>query len=220
MWVRSEYANELAVLSAWLALLLPWNVSRVTRTDELSQGGGLVNTEVDSSIFFLRFPFAEVQLRNPGRVSGGDVNEGNVSFTVEPKDASETLDAIYAGIQVVGDLHVTTPPTSMAFYDGTLWQSSLLWAAAALAFVLAVALSIALYTREDAVVDRLPVSPVRLMGLLLGLYALGAAGASYLQYTERDLLGLPIPAGLLVVAVLAVVLLRTKAVARSEGTAD
>lgn len=27
MWVRSEYAGELAVLSAWLSALLPWSVS-------------------------------------------------------------------------------------------------------------------------------------------------------------------------------------------------
>lgn len=27
MWVRSEYAGELAVLSAWLCALLPWSVS-------------------------------------------------------------------------------------------------------------------------------------------------------------------------------------------------
>jgi len=33
MWVRSEYAGELAVLSAWLCALLPWSVSYA------SQGG-------------------------------------------------------------------------------------------------------------------------------------------------------------------------------------
>ena len=33
MWVRSEYAGELAVLSAWLCALLPWSVSYATPGD-------------------------------------------------------------------------------------------------------------------------------------------------------------------------------------------
>lgn len=33
MWVRSKYAGELAVLSAWLCVLLPWSVSHATFGD-------------------------------------------------------------------------------------------------------------------------------------------------------------------------------------------
>lgn len=47
MWVRSEYAGELAVLSAWLAALLPWSVSFVR-----ALGGGLL---------VVRFPLFEVR---------------------------------------------------------------------------------------------------------------------------------------------------------------
>jgi hypothetical protein len=47
VWVRSEYAGELAVLSAWLAALLPWSVSFVR-----ALGGGLL---------VVRFPFFEVR---------------------------------------------------------------------------------------------------------------------------------------------------------------
>lgn len=32
MWVRSEYAGELAVLATWLTALLPWSVSFISRT--------------------------------------------------------------------------------------------------------------------------------------------------------------------------------------------
>lgn len=46
-WVRSEYAGELAVVSAWLAALLPWNV---TYTD-------VPGTEF--SALFFRFPFLQ-----------------------------------------------------------------------------------------------------------------------------------------------------------------
>ncbi|MFB6184217.1 MAG: hypothetical protein ABEI96_06640 [Haloarculaceae archaeon] len=46
MWVRSEYAGELAVVAAWLAALLPWSVSVVP------QAYGLV---------VIRFVFFRVQ---------------------------------------------------------------------------------------------------------------------------------------------------------------
>ncbi|MEF8781005.1 MAG: hypothetical protein V5A46_10040, partial [Haloferacaceae archaeon] len=48
VWVRSEYAGELAVISAWLAALLPWNVV----VSERVFGGRFV---------FVRFPLFEVQ---------------------------------------------------------------------------------------------------------------------------------------------------------------
>ncbi len=48
VWVRSEYAGELAVLSAWLAALIPWNVT-------------VASEQVPGYLFYLRFPFAEVQ---------------------------------------------------------------------------------------------------------------------------------------------------------------
>lgn len=48
VWVRSEYAGELAVLSAWLAALIPWNVT-------------VASAEVPGRLLFLRFPFFEVQ---------------------------------------------------------------------------------------------------------------------------------------------------------------
>jgi hypothetical protein len=48
MWVRSEYAGELAVLSTWLSALLPWNV-----TYSPGVGGG--------ALLFVRFPFFQVR---------------------------------------------------------------------------------------------------------------------------------------------------------------
>lgn len=48
MWVRSEYAGEFAVLSAWLGALVPWNVSFVSDV-----AGG--------NVLFVRFPFFEVR---------------------------------------------------------------------------------------------------------------------------------------------------------------
>lgn len=48
VWVRSEYAEELAVLLAWLSALLPWNVS-------FSQLGGV------GDLLFVRFPLVQVR---------------------------------------------------------------------------------------------------------------------------------------------------------------
>jgi hypothetical protein len=48
VWVRSEYAGELAVLSAWIAALVPWNV-----TYSPAVAGG--------SVLFVRFPFLQVR---------------------------------------------------------------------------------------------------------------------------------------------------------------
>ncbi|SNZ04451.1 hypothetical protein SAMN06269185_0565 [Natronoarchaeum philippinense] len=48
-WVRSEYAGELAVVAAWLAAVLPWNVTYT----------GIPGT--DLSALFLRFPFLQTR---------------------------------------------------------------------------------------------------------------------------------------------------------------
>jgi uncharacterized protein (TIGR04206 family) len=48
MWVRSEYAGELAVLSTWLSALIPWTV---TYTSGI--GGG--------ALLFVRFPLVQVR---------------------------------------------------------------------------------------------------------------------------------------------------------------
>ncbi|MFB6090053.1 MAG: hypothetical protein ABEJ97_03255 [Halobellus sp.] len=48
VWVRSEYAGELAVVSTWLAALVPWNV---TYSSDVSGG----------AVLFVRFPFFQVR---------------------------------------------------------------------------------------------------------------------------------------------------------------
>lgn len=48
VWVRSRYAGELAVVSAWLSALIPWNITYSTGI----AGGDLL---------FVRFPFFQVR---------------------------------------------------------------------------------------------------------------------------------------------------------------
>ncbi|WP_284014235.1 DUF7549 family protein [Halobaculum litoreum] len=47
VWVRSEYAGELAVLSTWAAALLPWNV--------------FYGAVAGGTVLFVRFPFLQVR---------------------------------------------------------------------------------------------------------------------------------------------------------------
>jgi uncharacterized protein (TIGR04206 family) len=63
MWVRSEYAGELAVLSAWLCALLPWSVSYA------SPG--------DIQVFRLHFPYVLFQF-----VPGVGLGQGPVPFVL------------------------------------------------------------------------------------------------------------------------------------------
>ena len=48
VWVRSEHAGALAVVSTWLCALVPWNV---TYTSSIA----------GVSLLFVRFPFVEIQ---------------------------------------------------------------------------------------------------------------------------------------------------------------
>lgn len=62
VWVRSEYAGELAVLLAWLSALIPWNI---TYSSNLG----------NASALFLRFPLFQVRF-----IWGIDVDR-NVALT-------------------------------------------------------------------------------------------------------------------------------------------
>ncbi|MGM0592730.1 MAG: DUF7549 family protein, partial [Halobacteriota archaeon] len=48
VWVRSEYAGELAVLSTWLCVLIPWNVTFATGV-------------MDGDLLYVRFPFFQIR---------------------------------------------------------------------------------------------------------------------------------------------------------------
>ena len=58
VWVRSEYAGEFAVLSAWVSALVPWSVSYA------SQGG--------ISLVVVRFPAFMLQFVLGAQLAGGE----------------------------------------------------------------------------------------------------------------------------------------------------
>jgi hypothetical protein len=196
MWVRSRYTSELAVLAAWVSLFIPWNVTYHTSATVQEAPAA------EGTMFVLRFALFELQLREKA-VTAGNIQVGNFA---------EFLEAQYAGVNLFGGLYITSPPTATRFYEGTLSHASLLWTVAAVAFALAVALSLALYFRTETTTARLPVSEVRLMGSLLGAATLALAGSSYLYFQQRDIVGTPIPVGVVVIGALAAVLLVTSEV--------
>lgn len=196
MWVRSKYTSELAVLAAWVSLLVPWNVVYHPEAP------------VGSTVYFFRFALFELQVRRPTVLA----IEG------ETFDASPALDTRYPGVELAGDLFVTIPPVGALEYNHELLQYANVSATiGAIAFALAFALSIALYVRTDATVERLPTSEVRVMGALLGVAALATAGASVLYYLDRDIAGIPIPVGVVIIGTFAAVLLQTEAVPDEEA---
>ncbi|MFC7134502.1 MULTISPECIES: DUF7549 family protein [Salinibaculum] len=191
MWVKSEYAGELAVLSAWVSMLVPWNVAFLTKAP------------FDSTVVFLRFALFEVQFRFPSELV----------FDGQQLDVASALAETYPGTHFLGDAFLALPTAAITFYESPqLQQAGLAATGGALAFLAALALSVALYTREDAVADALDGREVQLMGTLLLAGAAGTAVATALYYLERGLVGTPIPVGVLVVGALGAVLLRTERV--------
>lgn len=193
-WVRSEYAGEFAVISAWIAMVLPWNV--VYHPD----------APIDSTVVFFRFSVFELQLRFPTVFEAGD----------QLVSAANALATLYPGIRLFSGVFVTTPGGAISHYASLesasqyMYLGSYAWALGAVTLLCSFAVSVAFYLREEAFVERSPVDPVRLIGGLLAVATGATAAASVLYYLERDLAGVPIPIGVLIMGALATALLRVE----------
>lgn len=187
-WVKSEYAGELAVLSAWLAMILPWNV--------VYQPAAALN----STVVFFRFPLFEVQIRFPFLFEVGD----------RLLSAGNALAVQYPGTELFWGIFVTTPVGAISHYDGYMQWGSIAWALGSVALLGAFGVSLALYLREEYFEQADTPDPVRVIGGLLGVGALATAGASVLYLLDSDLGGIPIPVGVLVLGALSVSLLRVE----------
>ncbi|WP_123532938.1 DUF7549 family protein [Halosimplex salinum] len=89
MWVRSEYAGELAVLATWLTALLPWSVSFLRRSP---QGMDATFTVVNIRFVFFQFHYlfgislgeqslgqiVQIVYEIPGFVPDNQVLEGQI----------------------------------------------------------------------------------------------------------------------------------------------
>lgn len=190
-WVRSEYAGEFAVISAWIAMVLPWNIV---------YHPSVPTNPLESSIAIVRLSIVEIQFRFPAVI---EING-------ETSSAAGVLDQLFAGTHLVSDAFVATPPGAISHYDGYLQLGSVAWMLGALALLCSFAVSVAFYLREDALLERSPADPVRLIGGLLAVATVATAAASVLYFLERNVAGIPIPIGVVVMGALATALLRVE----------
>jgi len=149
MWVRSEYAGELAVLSAWLCALLPWSVSYASQE-------GL-------QLFRIHFPYLFFQF-----VPGVDLGEFATPY-----------------------VFVWDAPSFPE--DATLAFGYQLWIVASVVITLALALSIVYYVFDERLEDSSPVDPVRVMGGLLSVSAVGFSVSTYFLWSR--FIGITVPVG-------------------------
>lgn len=199
MWVKSEYAGELAVLSAWIAVLLPWNVT-------YSSFGDIGST------LFVRFPFLQVQYTWLPRIT----RQG------------EVITLRQTGVELVKGVWVADPITATVAAEGVaqnVVQVSATWTVGGALLALAFLLSLAMYFFEDRVealgaslgasIESGPApnslstlaDPVRAMGALLLAGSVVLLVATY-QIMTSTLPGFPIPVGIAITLVLSYTLLR------------
>lgn len=161
VWVRSEYAGELAVLSAWVTALIPWSVS-------VANQGSL-------SFVVVRFPLFLFQFLLGATLRGGEQPFLTVA-TAYTFPGSEAVARAY-----------------------------LVWLVGGGVFALALALSVAYYALDERLERRLPVDPVRLMGVLLLATALVFTVSALMLWSS--FLGGAVPVGVVFLYVLGGLLL-------------
>ena len=93
-WVRSEYAGELAVISAWLSMVLPWNVVYQPAAP------------ISSTVVFFRFSVFELQIRFPLVFEFGD----------QVLTAAKALAVEFPGTELLWGMFVTTPIGAIIHY--------------------------------------------------------------------------------------------------------
>jgi hypothetical protein len=109
MWVRSEYAGELAVLLTWLSALIPWNVSYASNAS-------------GAALLFVRFPFAQIRYVFGVPIARGVVVSDPLSALAfqqgSPIAAAYRLWAVGAAVFAVALL------VSVVYYRREAWAES------------------------------------------------------------------------------------------------
>jgi hypothetical protein len=171
--VRSEYAEEAAVLFAWLSALLPWSFT-------YGRPGG-------SRYVVIRFPFLmyenlaglSEQLDGTRLVTPLDALDRSVSLGLTQAYSAAELESRYG--TTAPALSVETLTDALATANGGQVWAYLTWSFGVVVLFVAVVLSLLMYVEADGL-DALPVDPVRLMGVLLGVVALSYSAATVLLY--------------------------------------
>lgn len=198
-WIKEEYAAEVAVLTTWIATVLPWSVSYV------SYSGG---APVDSLLVFFRFPVFEIQARFPGKIEGN----GEVIQTVP----SEFLTDQFGGVALLGNIYLGVPVLRLDDVAGLVSVAHVLWSAAALLMGLLFVLSVAMYRREDRIQAWLPRDYVTVTSLGFGVIAVLLAGATATLAMADAPYGTPVPIGVVLLCAFAIALWRAERVPDEE----
>jgi hypothetical protein len=109
MWVRSEYAAELAVLTTWLAALIPWNVTYVSGVP----GGALL---------FVRFPLVQVRYSFGVPLARGVVLADPLTATALQRGRS--IEAAYQAWTLGAALFLVALAVSVLYYRRESWVES------------------------------------------------------------------------------------------------
>ncbi|NHN40631.1 hypothetical protein G9C85_03135 [Halorubellus sp. JP-L1] len=88
VWVKSEYAEELAVLLTWLAALVPWSIS---------YGSFAVTSSQDLTLVILRFPFVAIRYQLGVQLMSGTDVKTPVGFRQEVVSAGGNASAQIPG---------------------------------------------------------------------------------------------------------------------------
>ncbi|MFT4964297.1 MAG: hypothetical protein ACI9PP_001576 [Halobacteriales archaeon] len=184
VWVRSEYAEELAVVSAWLMAFLPWSFSYGQ-----PMGGRFVA---------LRFPFVIYEnlqgfgaFNHTGFLTPFDALDRSVRAGLTGAFADSELLTRYGSKEPgVSVKTVIDALAGTSYSDGVL--AYLLWAGGLLILTVAILLSLLMYFETD-VVERWPYDRVRTMGVLLTIAAVFYAGATIMLYLQFP--GIYVPVG-------------------------
>jgi uncharacterized protein (TIGR04206 family) len=91
VWVKSEYAEELAVLVTWLSALLPWSVS---------YGTFAVSESNELTLVILRFPYLAIRYQLGFQILNGTTVQTPLGFRQEVVAAGESTAAQIPGFDL------------------------------------------------------------------------------------------------------------------------
>ncbi|AZH25584.1 DUF7549 family protein [Haloplanus aerogenes] len=109
MWVRSEYAGELAVLLTWLSALLPWNV---TYSSGIGRG----------ALLFVRFPLVQIRYSFGVPLARGTRISDPLSATAFQR--GQSLELVYQVWTVGAAIFAVALVVSILYYRKEAWAES------------------------------------------------------------------------------------------------
>lgn len=109
MWVRSEYAGELAVLLTWLSAFLPWNV---TYSSAIGRG----------ALLFVRFPLVQVRYSFGVPLARG--TRINDPLSAAAFQRGQALELVYQVWTVGAAVFAVALVVSMLYYWKEAWAES------------------------------------------------------------------------------------------------